>query len=550
MFEQSCAIKCRQGKIYLGVVLKFMNVKLTIVAVVLLFAQNLSAQPSSSNPFSRLNSAFDELNPVLSPDGNQMFFTIANHPANMGGRRDPGDIWFCSREGNAWSQPVHGGNLLNNSAFNGVAGFSPDGRELYLLSHYDNSGQPARTQGIAVARRRGNGWSQPENIAIPYYQNKSNIVSGYLTADLAYFVFSAETYGSYGVEDLYVCERKPDGKWSQPRNLGSGINTQFQEITPSLSTDGKTLYFSTNGRKGAGSFDVFAATRLNDDWTSWSEPVNLEGINTEGRDLYYREYPNAGYSIFTSTKNSDGYGDLRMHTPENPFTPDSTLLARSDEASPVVRETIPADDKHSVQIYGKVFNARSGESIPAVITFEPQGNPNGSPTVVRADQSGYAVDINTIAQYKLRIEASGFISTLEKLDVQTFEMKDLEMNFQLQPIEVGTTVNLKDVLFEQSKTILLPESFAELDLVVSFLKTNPSVRIELSGHTDNRGIPAQNVKLSQGRVDRVKEYLISKGIDKKRISGKGYGGNKPIASNDSEETRKLNRRVEFTIKKN
>lgn len=527
-----------------------MNLKPTIAAVLLLFIQNLSAQPLSPNPFSRLNSQYDELNPVLSPDGKQMFFTIANHPSNIGGKRDPGDIWFCTLEGNEWSQPVHAGNFLNNSAFNGVAGFSPDGRELYLLSHYDNSGQPARTQGIAVSKRTGSGWTRPENINIPYYQNKSNIVSGYLTADLSAFVFSAETYGTYGVEDLYVCERTSDGKWSQPRNLGPRINTQFQEITPSLSADGKTLFFSTNGRKGAGSFDIYLATRLDDGWSNWSEPVNLGSINTEGRDLYYREYAHAGYSIFTSTKNSDGYGDLRFHKPDNLSKPDSTLVARVEESRPIIiRETPPADPKHSVQVYGKVVNAKSGEAIPAVITFEQQGNENFSPTVVRADQNGYAVDISTLAQYKLRIEASGFISSLEKLDVQTFEMDDLEMNFQLQPIEVGVTVNLKDVLFEQSKTILLPESFDELDLVVSFLKTNPSVRIELSGHTDNRGIPAQNVKLSQGRVDKVKEYLISKGIDKKRISGKGYGGSKPIASNDTEETRKLNRRVEFTIKK-
>lgn len=527
-----------------------MNLKPTIVAVLLLFVQTLSAQPLPPNPFSRLNSPFDELNPVLSPDGKLMFFTVANHPSNIGGKRDPGDIWYCTLEGNnEWSQPVHGGNLLNNSAFNGVAGFSPDGSELYLLSHYDNSGQPARTQGIAVSRRSGNGWSKPENISIPYYQNKSNIISGYLTADLSVFVFSAETYGTYGVEDIYVCERNADGKWSQPRNLGPRINTQFQEITPSLSADGKTLFFSTNGRKGSGSFDIYAATRLDEGWTNWSEPVNLGGINTEGRDLYYREFTQAGYSIFTSTKNSDGYGDLRMHKPDNLSKPDSTLLARSEEAAPVISETPAQGTKHSLQIHGKVFNAKSGEAIPAVITFEQQDAGNVSPTVVRADQTGYAVDISTIAQYKLRIEASGFISTLEKLDIQSFEMGNLEMNFQLQPIEVGVTVNLKDVLFEQSKTLLLPESFDELDLVVSFLKANPSVRIELSGHTDNRGIPAQNVKLSQGRVDKVKEYLISKGIDKKRISGKGYGGSKPIASNDTEETRKLNRRVEFTIRR-
>jgi len=151
--------------------------------------------------------------------------------------------------------------------------------------------------------------------------------------------------------------------------------------------------------------------------------------------------------------------------------------------------------------------------------------------------------------YVVKIEAPGYISSLEKLDVQTYEMKDLEMNFRLQPIEVGTTVSLKNVLFEQSKTELLPQSYEELDLVVAFLRTNQRVRIELSGHTDNRGIPTQNVKLSQARVDKVKAYLVSKGIAGKRIEGKGYGGSKPIASNDNEDTRQLNRRVEFTIKK-
>ena len=138
---------------------------------------------------------------------------------------------------------------------------------------------------------------------------------------------------------------------------------------------------------------------------------------------------------------------------------------------------------------------------------------------------------------------------MEKLDIQTYEMKELEMNFKLQPIEVGTTVNLRDILFEQGKTNLLAQSYPELDLVVSFLKSNPKVKIELAGHTDNRGIPSQNVKLSQARVDKVKSYLVSKGIEGKRISGKEYGGSKPIASNETEETRQLNRRVEFTIKK-
>jgi outer membrane protein OmpA-like peptidoglycan-associated protein len=151
--------------------------------------------------------------------------------------------------------------------------------------------------------------------------------------------------------------------------------------------------------------------------------------------------------------------------------------------------------------------------------------------------------------YRVEIVANGFVSAIENLDIQNYEMPELEMNYKVQPVEVGMTVNLKNVLFERGTSNLLPESNPELDLVVSFLKSNPSMKIELRGHTDSRGVHADNVKLSQERVDKVKQYLISNGIESKRLMGKGYGGTKPIASNETEETRKLNRRVEFTIKK-
>jgi outer membrane protein OmpA-like peptidoglycan-associated protein len=364
-------------------------------------------------------------------------------------------------------------------------------------------------------------------------------------------VYSAEAYGSYGVEDIYVCRRSPDGKWSEPKNLGSKINSSLQEMSPSISLDGKTLFFSTNGRKGKGSFDVYAATRLDDSWTNWSEPENLGAVNTDGRELYYREHASAGYSLYTSTKDSDQYGDIRKYTPETPFPADSTKTsAPVATLVPVTTNDSSNEKAHTVRLYGKVINAKTGETIKANISFEPQSEFVQGPALASAQSSGYSATLPSSTQYVVKVESKGYISAREKLDIQTYEMKDLEMNFKLQPIEVGTTVELKDVLFEQSKTMLLPQSFAELDLIVSFLRENPSVKIELAGHTDNRGIPSQNVKLSQGRVDKVKEYLISKGIESKRISGKGYGGNKPIASNESEDTRKLNRRVEFVIRKN
>lgn len=515
--------------------------RIHFLALGLIFSATTFAQlnPASTQ---NLNSSYDEQNAVMSPDGQSMFFTIANHPLNIGGKRDPGDIWFSMLVDGQWSVPVHGGKLLNDMSYNGVAGFSSDGSQMFLLSHYGTGSSVARTQGISVSKNNSSGWSKPENIAIPYFQNKSSIVSGYVTPDNTVFVYSAETYGSYGVEDIYVTLKGPDGKWSAPKNMGATINTQFQELSPSVSIDGKTLYFSTNGRKGSGSFDVYSATRLDDSWAKWSDPVNMGNqINTDGRDLFFRTYANSNTATYASTTNSDGYGDIKFHTSEDLKKIEPPIVEKPVE--PVV-QTEPAE-VDGIRVFGKITNAKTGEPINASILV------SGGPEVknVGSSSSGYEVVLPLQSDYSIKIESTGYISIMEKLDVQDYSMKTLEMNWQLQPVERGTTVNLKNVLFEQGKPNLLPDSYAELDLVVSFLQSNPTVMIELSGHTDNRGVAVDNVNLSKDRVETVKTYLISKGIDGKRISGKGYGGTKPIASNDNEETRKLNRRVEFTIKK-
>ncbi len=493
-----------------------------------------------------VNMSYDEKSPVISPDGKLLFFTISNHPQNLGGIRDPGDIWYSEFDGVQWSAPVHAGGILNSRDYNAVAGFSADGLQLYLLSHYDGSGNSAKTQGISVSRKSSGGWSKPENIFIPYFQNKSAFLSGSVSPNGLVFVYAAETYGSM-VEDIYMTMKGSDGKWSEPRNIGSMINTQFQELSPWMSTDGSTLYFSSNGRPGCKSFDVFFTRRLDDTWTNWSSPESVHiDINSEGRELFFRQYSQLGFSMYTSTKNSDGYGDIKLYRPDVPFS-DSVTIAS------ILRDTViqldeiryEVDNDKFIHVHGKITNAKTGEPVVAELLFE------SSDSLVRAKVSAgeYKTKISSTQSYTIQIDAPGFVSNLEKLDVNTYEMKELEMNFKLQPIEVGTTVTLKSVLFMQSKPELLPQSYPELDLVVQFMKANPHIEIELAGHTDSRGSFRQLMSLSQQRVNKVKGYLVSKGIASKRIVGKGYGGSKPIASNDTEETRMLNRRVEFVIKK-
>jgi OOP family OmpA-OmpF porin len=505
------------------------------------------AQPVSQKSFGYVNSAHDEQAPFISPDGKMLFWTVANHPDNTGGKKDPGDIWYSVWTGEEWSLPLHGGMNINDGGYNAVAGFSGDGQRMFLMSHYKPGSDRAESQGIAMSIRANEGWSVPENINIPYFMNKSATTQGFLSTAAEALVFSAESYGTVGAEDLYVSVLNA-GKWSEPKNLGKNINTAFQELSPSLSADGKYLFFASNGRKGYGSFDIYYSERLDDTWTNWSTPVNMgANINTEGRELFYRTYPAEKFVLYTSTLNSDGYGDIKFYRPPENL-PDSLIQQRPDTIVKMIeikRDKPIAGEEKIFQVYGRVTNGKNNAPITATLTFHS----DSLYSTVAAPDGKYRIKIPSVHEYTLRVEAAGFVGNFEKLDVRTYEMKSLEMNFKLQPIEVGATVNLKSVLFQQSTYNLLPDSYDELDLVVSFLKANPKVEIQLSGHTDNRGQADHNVRLSQKRVERVKGYLVSKGVNGKRITGKGFGGSKPIADNNSEETRRLNRRVEFTIVK-
>jgi outer membrane protein OmpA-like peptidoglycan-associated protein len=422
-----------------------------------------------------------------------------------------------------------------------VAGISKDGRELYLLSHYKTSGAAPSTQGIAVSRKTSSGWGIPQNVTIPYFINRSASLGGHWLEDQSVIVLSAESYSTAGAEDLYISFNR-EGRWSELINLGRVLNTPFQEMSPSLNADGTKLYFASNGRKGGlGSFDIYVSNRLDDSWTLWSEPVNLgPPINSEGRELYFREFPSLSVSIYTSTRNSDGYGDVRVLI-------DSINVKPAEEVKPpVVEVAASVNTDNSIKISGRVTNSKTGEGIPARITFRAD-----SIYATNGNMEGiYLISLKPAKVYSIAIEATGYVNLSEKLDFQSIVMNNVEMNFKLQPIEVGAVVNLKSVLFELGSTTLLDESYSELNVVVDFLKSNPNVVIELEGHTDNRGDMRKNLVLSQQRVDKIKSYLVSKGISPKRIQGKGYGGSRPIATNNTEEARRLNRRVEFRILKN
>ena len=493
------------------------------------------------------NSALDEQNPLLSPDGRSLYFTVSNHPRSAGGKTDKGDIWITQWTDSTWSQPRLLA-ALNNRNHNAVAGFSADQRVIFLWGHY--SKDAILSQGISRVNLLAEASQEPENIAIPYFLNRSEYSSGVITGEESILVYSAEGFGTLGADDLYVSFKKPDGFWSEPRNLGPQINTRLQDVSPTLSSDGRRLYFSTNGRQGRGSFDIYYADRLDDTWTNWSKPVNLgPDVNTPGRELFYHLYPQWGIALYTSTQNSDGYGDVRVHKLSQGDSARAALPpVRREPVSPVVivpapvADEVPSDNR--IEVFGRLLNSKDQAPVAGRIYFQ-----SDSLLQQEVKSGNYQLPLRTAREYVITVEAEGFVGKTERLDLRTYQLRRVELNFALQPAEVGVTVNLKNVLFQQSTADLLPDSYAELDAVYNMMKVNPKMEIFLSGHTDNRGLHYLNVRLSQSRVEAVKAYLVKKGIAATRISGQGFGGIRPIADNDAEDTRKLNRRVEFTITK-
>ncbi len=498
------------------------------------------AGKSLENLGSSVNSPYDEQNPLLSPDGKVLFFTRSKHPENVGGKEDLADIWYCTMNvDGSWTPAINLGRPLNDRFPNAVIGFSPDGRYMYLRNYYINDHRNPVQQGISVSKGSSDGWSYPENLTIQYFLNKSDHQSISLSADGEIMVMAIESYGTYGAEDIYVSFIQKNGSWSEPKNLGGTINTSYHEMTPHLAPDNKTLYFASNGHDGLGSRDVFSSMRLDDTWRNWTKPSNLgPEINTPGVELSYFT-PGAGkYDYVTSTQNSDGYGDINRVNKKEEDVLDTILVPETP---------LEVVDIVEMPFIGTVLSGVDQSPLDAKVLYRVDTDSEDSPTrTAKAISGRFEVALEPGKRYFVEVIAPGFLA-------QTLELKadgPVDRSFVLMPIEIGATIRLNHVLFQTGTSLLLDESFQDLDMVVTLMKENPAMEIELSGHTDNRGNSKLNLQLSDDRVKAVERYLVKNGIKPGRISGRGYGGTKPIASNSNEDSRRRNRRVEFTIIKN
>ncbi len=496
-----------------------------------------------------LNSAADEQIPLLTADGKTIFFTRAHHPENTGGKADTGDIWLSQFTDSAgWSVPTKLPAPINNQFYNG--GFDYSANKLFLYSTYRNGQSP--TPGISYSNPVSwpSKWEQPQSSGIKYFQNKSANNGNSLSRDGKILLLSIESFKSLGAEDIYVSFwDSKENYWLEPKNLGSQINTRLQELTPYLAPDNKTLFFSTNGRGGLGSRDVFVSQRLDDTWTNWTEPVNIgEVVNTEGAEMGYRFYPELEFAVYTTTKDSDGYGDIRIIpvTVEdiNQLLNEEILVPMDVADIEIALNNLPVEEgENTLIIKGKITDLNTSEAVFArtKVLGEEEFE------LEHYNDTTYSFTLISQRNYTLQIEADGYFSKQIELLIKTNEAKEFVQNIEIERIVTGARIELKNVLFRRGEPEFLESSYHELNLVAAMMFNNPTMVIELAGHTDAIGNSHLNERLSQERVDAVINYLLEKGIDNDRLSGIGYGGTVPIASNATEATRKLNRRVEFIV---
>lgn len=485
---------------------------------------NLNAERLNDN----VNSPYKEYKPLLSPTGTTLFFSRKNHPGNMGGVDDDEDIWYSEMDSTGeWQEAVNAGPELNNEEPNFVSGITPDGHTVVLLlgNRYEKHGK--MSAGVSISSKEGDHWTKPYNLDIKNDYNYNEKVNYFLTNNRQVLILSVEREDTQGERDFYVSFFEEDSTWSEPMNMGNVLNSVGDESSPFLAADDETLYFSTNGRGGYGSYDIYVSKRLDDTWTNWSEPQNLgPDINSERDDLFFNIPVTGNYAYYTKAISDDDADIYRVELP---------------------LRVMPND---VIVVKGKLRNKETGEPIEAKIIYEklPEGVTVGI-TKSHGTTGEYEIVLPKGQLYGFRAEAENFLPISENIDLTGEDPPNDELvrEMYLVPVKVEATITLNNIFFDFDKATLKEESFPELKRITEFMKENNSIKISISGHADATGDENYNMNLSKRRAEAVAKYLVHNNIASERIKVEYFGETKPIESNDSLEGRRKNRRVEFII---
>jgi outer membrane protein OmpA-like peptidoglycan-associated protein/tetratricopeptide (TPR) repeat protein len=495
------------------------------------FADNAYKNPVAFNPVNLgpgVNTEFDEYWPSLSVDEQVLVFTreIPINPNNPSRAQESmhEDLFYSilASDGSEYGQslPLPGG--VNTKLNEGAQCISADGKTCVITAC--NRPEGMGSCDLYIMFLQDNKWSAPINLKSVNSGSWDSNPS--LSADGRYLYFSSGRPGGYGKTDLWKIEIDNKGNaQSEAENLGKDVNTKYEELSPFIHPDGKTLYFASNGHPGMGDFDLFFSKQQDDG--RFPTPINVGyPINTSGEERSLIVNARGEIAMFASSANKKNLDIYYFVIPEE-IKPVTVTYVKGYIYDSVTKDRLQAKCE--------MIDLETGEKVVDMLSDEINGE--------------YMVCLPINRDYAFNVERSGYLfysANFSLTDLKNPEVP-VEMNIPLQPLTDGITVVLKNIFFDFNSYDLLPESYAELNKVVQYMTTNPKLKIEIGGHTDNVGSQAYNKTLSENRAKSVYNYLISKGIDKTRLSFKGYDFSVPIATNDTEEGRALNRRTEFKV---
>jgi OmpA-OmpF porin, OOP family len=487
------------------------------------FAQKAIKEPVDFKPRSLgevINKLGLQYSPVLTTDQQALLFT-----ARQGsGELDDEDLYLAYRKNGEWQEPVSISKAINTDLNEGAASLSGDGRTLVFTTcnRQDSYG----SCDLYISYREGDEWSTPKNMGRTVNSSAWDSQPS-LSADGRTIYFASNRPGGLGGDDLWMTQLKEDGSWGSPVNLGNKINTTGRENSPFLHASGNTLYYATDGLQGMGGLDLFKVSR---EKGGWGTPLNLGYPLNTHRDES---------SIFISPDNKTGY-----------YSGGQSAGSGKAEVALLQFEVPDIWKGKTISTFaqGKVFDAVSKKPLKATVQVYDLDSTGVISQQVSSDASTgeYTIVLNQKQRYALFVTAPGHV--LESRHIAaTSTTAPLALDFYLQPVNKGAKAVLSNIFFDTGKSELRSESRTELDKLFQFLKANPKIKVEIAGHTDNVGQAAANQKLSEARAKAVVAYLVSKGAPATLFQAKGYGQTQPAAPNTTETNRQLNRRIELRI---
>lgn len=462
-----------------------------------------------------INTANHEYYPSITINDSLFVFT-----RRTGRREDFYESTLLNAHNYSKSQIINGS--INEEPLKGAINISQDGEWLIFAGDFGRRGYGSFD--LYISYMTPEGWSEPVNMG-PEINTEAWETSPSLSPDKNALYFTSTRFNGYGGSDIYVSYRLPNGKWSKAVNMGPKVNTPGDELAPFIHADNNSLYFTSNGHPGYGGSDIFLMRRKNK--YEWNDPENLgypiNTIENEGSVFIAAN----GVDAYFASDRADSRGGLDLYR---------------FELRPDIR---PAK---TLYVQGFIMNARTKSGIPAAV--ELTDNTTGTViNSVQSDETGfYFITLPTGKDYTFSVNRKGYLFYTEVYALSSAKADSTyKKNILLQPVELNTTLTFKNIQFQSNAYTLDPVSFIELDKLLQLLNDNPSVKILISGHTDNTGNAATNLKLSEQRAKAVADYLVTKGIDAKRISYKGFGSTHPVANNNTEEGKAANRRTEFKV---